>query len=215
MYKLLILSSLLLFNSISRASTIEESLLQTETAWAKIYYSTQKNQQSEQYLALLKRVEKLVINFPRRAEPLIWQAIIIATNAERQTSFEALDAIHKARNILQKAITINPLAMEGSAFVTLGSLYNMVPGWPIAWRRRTFRMRCWALGTKQPRTFRFARAWAYTTGSLQPCFRKRPTTRSFLRRSRDTSKTTLPARTSWVSSSNRSRSKRWRMGRKE
>ena len=31
-----------------------------------------------------------------------------------------------------KAIAINPKAKQGSAFVTLGTLYHKVPGWPIA-----------------------------------------------------------------------------------
>lgn len=132
MHKLLLLAAFLIFASTCRATPLDESLVVVESTWAKIYYSTPENQQSKQYLALLSRIEKLVANHPHRAEPLIWQAIIIATNAERQNSFEALDAIHKARNILHNAIEINPLAMEGSAFVTLGSLYNMVPGWPIA-----------------------------------------------------------------------------------
>jgi len=43
----------------------------------------------------------------------------------------ALKAIHEARDLLQKAIAINPQAMSGSAYVTLGTLYYMAPKWPI------------------------------------------------------------------------------------
>jgi hypothetical protein len=32
-----------------------------------------------------------------------------------------------------RAIQLDPNASEGAAFVTLGSLYYMVPGWPIAY----------------------------------------------------------------------------------
>jgi tetratricopeptide (TPR) repeat protein len=132
MQKILLFGALLVIASIGRATTIDESLQNVEASWAKIYYSVSENQQSSRYRALLKRVESLAESNPNRAEPLIWQAIIIATNAEQQSSFNALNAIQLAHNLLLKAIKIKPTAMQGSAFVTLGSLYNMVPGWPIA-----------------------------------------------------------------------------------
>lgn len=132
MYKIAIFCALFALSSVGRAETIDESLQRTESTWAKIYYQTQLDSKTERYQILLESTEQLVANYPNRAEPLIWQAIIIATNAEQQNSFAALEAIHKARNLLLKAIDINPQAMDGSAFVTLGSLYNMVPGWPIA-----------------------------------------------------------------------------------
>lgn len=133
MTKFLLLSTLLIFSQLVRATPLDDSLQNIEATWAKIYYSTPENQQSEQYASLLSLTKKLANKHSNRAEPLIWQAIIVATNAEQQNSLDALDAIHHARELLNKAISINPMAMEGSAFVTLGSLYNMVPGWPIAY----------------------------------------------------------------------------------
>ena len=56
----------------------------------------------------------------------------MATNADHQDAVSALESIHKARDLLMKAIEINPQAMNGSAYVTLGTLYYMVPKWPIA-----------------------------------------------------------------------------------
>ena len=46
-------------------------------------------------------------------------------------SNSALESINQARNLLIKAININPTALHGSAYVTLGSLYYLTPKWPI------------------------------------------------------------------------------------
>ncbi|MGR9052853.1 MAG: tetratricopeptide repeat protein, partial [Gammaproteobacteria bacterium] len=61
-----------------------------------------------------------------------WRAVIKATNAEHQDGLTALNAIRDARNLLLKAIDITPDAMNGSAYTTLGTLYYLAPGWPLA-----------------------------------------------------------------------------------
>jgi Tfp pilus assembly protein PilF len=58
--------------------------------------------------------------------------VILATNAELQDGFTALSSINKARDLLLEAIEKNPKTANGSAYVTLGTLYYMVPKWPIA-----------------------------------------------------------------------------------
>ncbi|MCB1601512.1 MAG: tetratricopeptide repeat protein [Xanthomonadales bacterium] len=37
----------------------------------------------------------------------------------------------QARQSLEAAIKINPAALDGSAYTSLGSLYYQVPGWPV------------------------------------------------------------------------------------
>jgi Tfp pilus assembly protein PilF len=55
------------------------------------------------------------------------------SNADNIDAFSALEAANQARELLMRAIQLDPNASEGAAFVTLGSLYYMVPGWPIAY----------------------------------------------------------------------------------
>ncbi|MDP2247983.1 MAG: tetratricopeptide repeat protein, partial [Nitrosomonadales bacterium] len=43
----------------------------------------------------------------------------------------ALKQAEKARDLLLLAEKINPQALQGSAYTTLGSLHYKVPGWPI------------------------------------------------------------------------------------
>jgi Tfp pilus assembly protein PilF len=43
----------------------------------------------------------------------------------------ALSLVKQARTNLEKAIEIEPNALQGSAWTSLGALYYQVPGWPI------------------------------------------------------------------------------------
>ena len=103
-----------------------------ESEWAAIYYTVPRPQQEAAYDALLDKTEKLVSQYPNSSEPLYWQAVILATRAELQDGFSALKAIHKARDLLQRVIDTDPQTAKGSAYVVLGTLYYMVPKWPIA-----------------------------------------------------------------------------------
>jgi tetratricopeptide (TPR) repeat protein len=40
--------------------------------------------------------------------------------------------VKNAKKIFEKALEINPAALDGSAYTSLGSLYYQVPGWPIS-----------------------------------------------------------------------------------
>ena len=124
--------ALLLLSFQSLADDLNRSLQAIESEWATIYYMAPKNKQEAAYDLLLEKADQLAAQFPNSTDPLFWQAIIIATRAEQQDGFSALNAIHKARDLLQEAIQINPKTANGSAYVTLATLYYMVPKWPIA-----------------------------------------------------------------------------------
>jgi tetratricopeptide (TPR) repeat protein len=123
--------ALLLLSSQCFAENLKDSLKSIESDWASIYYSTPKQKRGPEYCRLLGRTINLSRQHPKNAEPIIWEAIVKATNADHQDAVSALNAIHEARDLLLKAIEINPQAMNGSAYVTLGTLYYMAPKWPI------------------------------------------------------------------------------------
>lgn len=124
--------ALLLLSLPGLAADLPQSLQAIESEWASIYYKLPKNKQETAYDALLVKNQQLVEQFPRSSEILFWQAVVLATNAELQDGFTALKSIHKAHDLLQEAIKINPQTANGSAYVTLGTLYYMAPKWPIA-----------------------------------------------------------------------------------
>jgi len=123
--------ALLLLSPQCYAESLNDSLKGIEFEWASIYYNTPKQKQESAYCRLLDKTINLSRQHPNNAEPIIWEAIVKATNADHQDAVSALEAIHEARDLLLKAIEINPQAMDGSAYVTLGTLYYMAPKWPI------------------------------------------------------------------------------------
>lgn len=122
----------LLLSTQALSADLSTALQAIESEWASIYYKLPKSKQEEAFSALLKKAEALSSEFPNEPEPLFWEAVITATNAELQDGFTALKAIHQAKDLLQQAINMNPKTANGSAYVTLATLYYMSPKWPIA-----------------------------------------------------------------------------------
>jgi tetratricopeptide (TPR) repeat protein len=81
--------------------------------------------------ALEKRVEQLVAASPGRAEPLIWQGIVLSTYAGAKGGLGALGLAKRSRAALEAAMKIDPHALSGSAYTSLGALYYKVPGFPV------------------------------------------------------------------------------------
>ena len=113
------------------AVSLNDSLQDIESEWAIIHYNTPDKKQEIAYNKLYKKVTHLAKEYPNKAEPLIWEAIIKACNADHINAVEALENIHDAHDLLQEAIKRDPAALGGSAYVTLGALYYMTPLWPI------------------------------------------------------------------------------------
>ena len=122
----------LLCQPVAANPSLEEAVKSLEYDWAHLYYETPHPQQVAEFPYLLERSAKLVADYPDRAEPLILRAIVLCTHAGLTWSFSALGQIETARDLLLRSIDLDPVALEGSAYVTLGALYYQVPGWPIS-----------------------------------------------------------------------------------
>ena len=132
MNKTTFVAFLLLASSTLLANNITPEINRIESQWANIYYNKNNSQQRDDYPKLLERTQHLSIKFPNAIELTIWQAIIIATNAAFESPFTALESLDKAKNLLEFALQIEPVALDGAAYVTLGTLYYLTPGWPIS-----------------------------------------------------------------------------------
>jgi tetratricopeptide (TPR) repeat protein len=100
-------------------------------AWAKVYYQTPEKQQEAQYPALVAQADALAKRYPAKAEPMIWQAIILSSYAKVKGGLGALDEAEKARDIAMAAAKIDEKALDAGAYTSLGVLYYKVPGWPL------------------------------------------------------------------------------------
>ncbi|MDQ6976402.1 MAG: hypothetical protein Q9M22_07550 [Mariprofundaceae bacterium] len=99
--------------------------------WAKINYLVAEDDQEKAFAELAKVAHDWVKKSPNQAPPLIWEAIIKSTYAGAKGGLGALSLMKEARDLLLLAEKINPQALDGSIYISLGSFYYMVPGWPI------------------------------------------------------------------------------------
>ena len=113
------------------AAGISEDITALQHEWAKIKYQTSEKLQEAQFEALAKKAKTITARYPNRAEPLIWEGIILSTWGGAKGGLGALSLVKQSRDRLEKALSINPAALNGSAYTSLGTLYYKVPGWPI------------------------------------------------------------------------------------
>ncbi|MBK7422927.1 MAG: tetratricopeptide repeat protein [Propionivibrio sp.] len=110
---------------------LDESIADLGHRWAKVSYQTPDSEKEAAFRTLIANTQQVSQSFPDRAEPLIWQAIVLASAAKAEGGLGALGKAKEARDFLLAAEKINPNALDGSVYNSLGSLYAKVPGWPI------------------------------------------------------------------------------------
>lgn len=99
--------------------------------WAQINYQLPEAQREQAFEALAKEAEQSVRARPDAAELLTWQGIILSTYAGAHGGLGALGIAKQARSSFEQAIALDPQALQGSAYTSLGTLYSQVPGWPV------------------------------------------------------------------------------------
>jgi len=112
---------------------LEQKIARLEKKWGHIKYQLpEKSQQQRDAIGQLVEMAQIISSeYPNRAEPKIWQGIIVATDAGIGKWFSALGKVKQAKSFFEAAIEIDPEALSGAAYTSLGSLYYQVPGWPV------------------------------------------------------------------------------------
>lgn len=108
-----------------------QQLADLQLRWAQIQYQTPKDKRPEAFEKLAADAAALVRQHPGSAEPLIWDGIIESSWAGATGGLGALGKVKAAKASLEKAIGMDPNALQGSAYTSLGALYDQVPGWPL------------------------------------------------------------------------------------
>ncbi|MDH4105365.1 MAG: tetratricopeptide repeat protein [Gammaproteobacteria bacterium] len=110
----------------------DAELASIQQAWAHVNYETPAGDaRVEAFDALEKRAEKFTHEHPARPEALIWEGIIESSYAGAKGGLGALSLCREARGNLEAAIKLDPDALNGSAYTSLGALYYKVPGFPV------------------------------------------------------------------------------------
>lgn len=115
----------------SLAASTEESVKALQHEWEVIKYQTPEKQQEKKFEALAAQARKVSEANPGRAEPLVWEGIILSSLAGAKGGLGALGLVKQARARYEEAIQIQPDVLNGSAYNSLGVLYYKVPGWPV------------------------------------------------------------------------------------
>ncbi|KON80340.1 tetratricopeptide repeat protein [Azoarcus sp. PA01] len=113
-----------------------QHLVELQSRWAEITYRLPQDEREAAFEKLGDAVDQAVKAEPNAAELLIWRGIILSTWAGAKGGLGALGLVKEARSSLEAAVAIDPRALDGSAYTSLGSLYYQVPGWPIGFGDR-------------------------------------------------------------------------------
>jgi tetratricopeptide (TPR) repeat protein len=125
-----VITGLLLASSCALAA-VEDDVAEVRRAWERIKYERPASEQEQALEKLAHRAEKVMSEHAASAEAAIWHGIVEASYAGAKGGLGALSAAKAARKSFEQALALDPNALQGSAYTSLGSLYYQVPGWPI------------------------------------------------------------------------------------
>jgi tetratricopeptide (TPR) repeat protein len=130
----LVLSIALSFSALGSAQTFaadSERLLHIQKRWAEVNYTLQDDEQEKAFDMLVAEANAWIEKEPDNADAYVWRGIIQSTYAGAKGGLGALGLAKKARKSLEHALELDPDALDGSAYGSLGTLYYKVPGWPL------------------------------------------------------------------------------------
>jgi tetratricopeptide (TPR) repeat protein len=128
---MLLLSFIALSSSAFADEKLDAEIAQIQHDWARANYQTPKDAQESAFKTLTEQAHQLTTNSANAPEAMIWEGISYSGYAKAKGGIGALKFAEKARDLLLASEKINPHALQGSAYTSLGSLYYKVPGWPI------------------------------------------------------------------------------------
>ena len=127
---LILCACLISLPALALSENTAENLKLLQTRWAEINYQVPAAEKETDFAKLSAQAATMVRQDPA-AELLIWQGIILSTYAGAKGGLGALDLVKQAKGSLEQAIKVDPAALDGSAYTSLGALYYQVPGWPV------------------------------------------------------------------------------------
>jgi tetratricopeptide (TPR) repeat protein len=102
-----------------------------QQSWAHIQYELPQEQRTAAFEKLAAQASTFTQERQNVAEAWIWAGIVTSSWAGAQGGLGALSKVKEAKADLEKALALDPKALQGSAYTSLGALYDRVPGWPI------------------------------------------------------------------------------------
>jgi tetratricopeptide (TPR) repeat protein len=130
---ILAVAALVAASAHAQNSGFDAELSAIQSQWAHANYEPAPGGETRlrAFEELAQRADAFVNANPGRAEPLIWQGIVLSTYAGAKGGLGALKLAKRSRAALEAAMKIDADALDGSAYTSLGALYYKVPGFPL------------------------------------------------------------------------------------
>jgi tetratricopeptide (TPR) repeat protein len=122
--------------SAARADAVDDAVRSVQHRWEQITYEAPAPARQRLLEELATDAGEVSARHPGRAEPLVWEGIVVSSLAGEKGGLGALALAKRARACHEQAIRIDDRTLEGSAYNSLGVLYYRVPGWPIGFGDR-------------------------------------------------------------------------------
>ncbi|WP_295849827.1 tetratricopeptide repeat protein [uncultured Xylophilus sp.] len=120
-----------LSTSPAMADAVDDAVTELQHNWEVIRYQTPEAEREKRFEALAAKAHKVSESYPGRAEPLVWEGIVLSSWAGEKGGLGGLSLVKQAKALYESSIAIDGNALEGSAYNSLGVLYYKVPGWPV------------------------------------------------------------------------------------
>lgn len=118
------------FVPLTQAAVLDD-VKRLQDRWAEINYQLEGKTQLSAFEQLVSEATALTAANPAAAEAWIWSGIIKSTYAGAKGGLGALALAKASKADLEQALELDPRALQGSAYTSLGALYYSVPGWPV------------------------------------------------------------------------------------
>jgi len=128
--KLAMLASLIWCCASAQADVLTD-IKPLQDRWAEVNYSLADDAKEKSFAELKAQADAVVNANPGKAEALIWRGIIKSSYAGAKGGLGALSLCEESKADLEQALSLDPQALQGSAYTSLGVLYYKVPGWPV------------------------------------------------------------------------------------
>lgn len=123
--------ALLVVPGLALAGSSDQIVSSLQHDWAVAQYELSGEEQVAAFETLIEQADAAADANTGSADILIWNGIIKSSFAGVKGGLGALSMVKAAKKSLEQAMKLDPAALDGSAYTSLGALYYQVPGWPV------------------------------------------------------------------------------------
>jgi tetratricopeptide (TPR) repeat protein len=133
LYRASVVSMLFVAGAASAAGATDEpfstelTALQQEWDAAK-FGTTEKHARDAAFTAVVAHATELTAKYPHEVAAVAWKGIVLSTYAGEVSAMSAMKYAKAAREALLRAERMQPDALNGGVYASLGALYSKVPG---------------------------------------------------------------------------------------